>query len=359
MTGLLYRPDFDAVRDRLTTWWNGGDIGRAAMIIWAKRPTPLEEVPPMPKPEGWLTHYSTSNFDYRIYQAKTWCAKTHYLVDAVPNVSPDLAPNCLALYLGCKGIDQPGTVWVEKCIESPEKARFEYDENNFYWQFTLRLAREHLRLGQGKFLTSFPDLIEGLDTLAAMRGTEELLFDMIERQDWVHASLDKITKLYFRYYDPLYEMIKDDRGGTYWWCWAPGRFAKLQCDTSAMFSPDMFKEFMVPVLEEMCGRLDYVMYHWDGPGALPHHDHILSIKGIDIVQWTPGAGTEPIMDSRWWPYYHKTIDAGKKVALLGFTGNENLVAFRKEFGEKLKQFLIGMRVETPQQADEVLKIVTF
>ncbi|HSV26355.1 MAG TPA: hypothetical protein VLH60_00530, partial [Sedimentisphaerales bacterium] len=173
------------------------------------------------------------------------------------------------------------------------------------------------------------------------------------------VSLEKITKLYFRYYDALYEMIKDDRGGTYWWCWAPGRLAKLQCDTSAMFSPGMFKEFMVPVLVEMSARLDYVMYHWDGPGALPHHDHLLSIKEIDIIQWTPGAGAEPITDSRWWPYYHKTIDAGKKVALLGFTGTDNLAALKKEFGRKLGQFLIGMRVDTPEEAEKILGIVTF
>jgi len=359
VSGLLYRPDFDEVRDRLTTWWNGGDIGRPAIIIWARRQAPVEDIPFVPKPESWLTHYSTSDFDYRVYQAKTWCAKTLYLGDAVPNVSPDLAPNCLALYLGCKGIDQPGTVWVEPCIESPETARFEYDEDNFYWQFTLRLARIQLEIGRGKFLTSFPDLIEGLDTLAAMRGTETLLFDMIERPGWVHESLHTITDLYFRYYDTLYEMIKDDRGGTYFWCWAPGRMDKLQCDTSAMFSPDMFKEFMVPVLTQMSARLDYVMYHWDGPGALCHQDHILSIPDIDIIQWTPGAGAEPITDKRWWPYYHRILDAGKKVALLGFTGNDNLAAFKKEFGERFKQFLLSMRVDTAEQAEEILRLVTF
>jgi len=63
----------------------------------------------------------------------------------------------------------PGTVWCEPCIGNAGDAIFELDPENFYWKFTLRLAKEQLHHGQSKFLSSFPDLIEGLDTLAAMR----------------------------------------------------------------------------------------------------------------------------------------------------------------------------------------------
>ena len=65
-------------------------------------------------------------------------------------------PNCLALFLGCKGVEMPGTVWCEPCMKSPEEARFEYNPDNFYWNFALRLGREQLRLGKGKFLVAVP-----------------------------------------------------------------------------------------------------------------------------------------------------------------------------------------------------------
>ena len=64
MSGLLYREDMDQVRERLTTWWNGGDIGRPVMQITARRPEPLEQIEAMPQPDGWVTSYSTTNFDY-------------------------------------------------------------------------------------------------------------------------------------------------------------------------------------------------------------------------------------------------------------------------------------------------------
>lgn len=357
MSGLLYRPDMDEVRQRLTVWWNGGDIGRPAMQIHAPRPAPAESIPEMPMPKGWITGYSTSNFDYRVNCSARACINTFYLGEAVPTVSPDLAPNCLALYLGCRGVESPGTVWCEPFISDPDHAAFGYDPDNFYWQFTLRLAREQLRLGKGKFLLQFPDLIEGLDTLAAMRDTERLLFDLIERPEWVRQCLRRITDLYFRHYDVLYDLMRDEVGGSIFWAWAPGRMAKFQCDFSAMISPEMFGEFMVPVLTEMCERVSYCMYHWDGPGALPHHDHLLSIPRLTMLQWTPGAGQPPTQDRRWWPLYHKTFDAGKK-ALIGCDTIETLKTLKKEFGPAFKQFLISMRAESPKHAEEILKVAS-
>jgi len=355
---LQYRQDMGGVRERLTTWWNGGDIGRPAMQITAPRPEHIEDIPAMPEPPGWQTHYSTSDFDYRVNLAALGCVDTYYLAEAVPAVSPDLAPNCLALYLGCRGLEMPGTVWCERCFETPEEVRFEYDPNNFYWKFTLRLGNELLRMGRGKFLVGFPDLIEGLDTLAAMRGTEYLLADLIDRPDWVHACLRRITDRYFHYYDILYDLIRDKVGGSIFWAWAPGRMTKLQCDFSAMISPEMFGEFMVPVLREMTERVSYSMYHWDGPGAIRHLDHLLSIPKLDMIQWTPGATAEPVHDKRWWPLYHKILDAGKKVYTPGCDGLEAVQSLKKEFGPRLKQFLIGTQAESLEHANELLKVVS-
>ncbi len=266
MPTLQYRPDWEAARDRLTTWWNGGDIGRPVMQVFAPREEPWEDVPAMPEPEGWITGYSTKSYPYRINLALRGFVKTECLGEAVPAVAPgDLAPNCLALYLGCRGKEMPGTVWCEPCMTGPDDARFDYDPANFYWDFSKRAYTEVAAKGKGKFMQAFPDLIEGLDTLAAMRGTEELLEDLLDRPEWVQACMRQITDRYFRYYDVLYDLIRDEVGGSVFWAWAPGRMAKFQCDFSAMISPAMFGEFMGPVLTEMSERVSYCMYHWDGP----------------------------------------------------------------------------------------------
>jgi len=338
---LRYRTDWPEARQRLAAWWHGEDIGRPAMLLTAPRAEPIEHVAAMPEPEGWVTHYSTKSLPYRVNTALRACVQTYYLGEAVPFVSSgDLAPNCLALFLGCTGVEMPGTVWCRPCITSPETARFEYDPGNFYWRFCLEVFRQVAPHAQGRFLQAFPDLIEGLDTLAAMRGTELLLQDLIDRPDWVRAALRRITDLYFRYYDVLYDIIRDEVGGSVFWCWAPGRTTKLQCDFSAMISPAMFRDFMLPILTEMTERVSYSMYHWDGPGAICHHDALLSIPRLHIIQWTPGAGVEPPAHPRWWPLFHKTIDAGKKV-FIAVDELEDILALKREFGPKLKQMLIA------------------
>jgi 5-methyltetrahydrofolate--homocysteine methyltransferase len=358
MSSLLYKEDADAARDRLAAWWRGADIGRPAMALFAPRDPPAERVPARPAPAGWQTDYSMSDFDFRVYLARRACVDRWYLGEAFPYVAPDLGPGCLGLYLGCRGVDMPGTVWFEPCLREPEAARFEFDPDNACWQFTLRLARAQLALGRGKFLVQFPDLIEGLDTLAALRGTEALLTDLVERPDWVRRCLERITDVYFRYFDPLYTLLKDERGGSHFWLWAPGRLAKLQCDFSAMISPAMFGEFMVPALRAMTARLDYSLYHWDGPGAIPHHDHLLALPRLDAIQWTPGAGAEPLHSRRWWPLYHKTVEAGKKVLLLGFEDTEQLKVFRREFGPRFKQFFFMLSVPTRAAGDKVLALAS-
>jgi len=357
---VRYREDWIEARERLTKWWNGGDIGRPAMAVHVPRETPLEEVPEIPPPQGTLArNYTTKSLEYRVNYALRYCLQTEYLGEADPSVSSgDLAPNCLALYLGCRGTETVDTVWCEPFIDSPGEERLAYDPDNFYWRFSRRAIEIVKAKAEGKFLQSFPDLIEGMDTLAAMRGTERLLSDLLERPDWVRAALRKITDLYFRYYDILYDLIRDEVGGSAFWTWAPGRLSKLQCDFSAMISPAMFAEFMIPVLEEMTERVSYSIYHWDGPGATIHHDQLLSLTNLDMIQWQPGAGVEPQTHRRWWPLYHKTLDAGKKL-MIGAGSEDDLLALRREFGERCKQMHLSCWAKTRAGADRLLKVMAF
>jgi 5-methyltetrahydrofolate--homocysteine methyltransferase len=310
----------------------------------------------MPQPAGWVTGYSTKNEAYRVNVGVRACLDYDLYGEGVPNSSAgDLAPNCLALYLGCHGVEMPGTVWCEPFITDPAAARFDYDPDNFYWNFTLRVTRAVLARTRGQFAQAFPDLIEGLDTLEAMRGGQTLLVDLLDRPEWVQACLRQITDRYFRYYDVLYDLIRDEVGGSVFWAWAPGRMAKFQCDFSAMISKDMFGEFMVPVLREMTERVSYCMYHWDGPGAIQHHDHLLSIPRLTMLQWTPGAGAEPTSHRRWWPLYHKTLDAGKKLFIWAEDAGK-LRELKQEFGTQLKGFYIGIGAASAAEARELLRI---
>jgi hypothetical protein len=72
-----------------------------------------------------------------------------------------------------------------------------------------------------------------------------------------------------------------------------------------------------------------------------------------MVQWTPGAGAEPTWHERWWPLYHKTLEAGKKL-LIGCDTLDTLQRLKGEFGQGLKQFLIRMGARSPAHGEEIL-----
>lgn len=356
-SSLLYRPDIDAVRDRLTTWWHGGDIGRPILLLWYPRaalPEAIEELPPQ---TDFKPPYDWRYPEYRLNWAWRAAAGSHWMGETIPYLAPDLGPGCLALYLGSHGTPDRGTTWITPCIDNPDSARFEFDPNNPYWTTSLDLARRMRRLARGRFLLHFPGLQEGLDTLAAMRGSEALLYDLVERPEWVHRSLTHITNVFFRYYDRLYDLLRDERGGSLFWLWAPGRLLKLQCDVSAMIGPDHFAEFMVPVLDEMSARVSYSLYHWDGPQALVHKRHILALNRVSVIQWEPGAGAAPAADRTWWPVFHEILDAGKRV----YISCHSLPALRdlkQEFGRALNRFVIVCGVPSKEKADEVVDIVS-
>ena len=93
---LSYRPDWDYARDRLTTWWNGGDIGRAVMQLTAPREEPWEHLPEVPRPEGWLTGYSTIDLEYHLYARYRSVGRRTYLGEAPPVIAPgDVGPGAV------------------------------------------------------------------------------------------------------------------------------------------------------------------------------------------------------------------------------------------------------------------------
>lgn len=358
MLGLLYREDIDDVKHRLTDWWRTADIGRPAMMLTAPRAEPLERVEKMER-VGWIDRDADRYLAYRLNLAARTCVNTHYLGEALPVISPDIGPNGLAQFLGCVATDHL-SVWCHPCVYDPGLFRFALNRDSPAWLFCDRLMRALQEQGQGKYLVEIPMLDMGLDCLAAMRGSETLLTDLVDRPEWVQDGLRRITGFYMEAYDYFYDRLKDKNGGfNCWLCWAPERITHLQCDFSAMISPDMYREFMLPVLRDISFHTDFSWYHWDGEGALRHQDLFLTVPGISAVQWEPGLieGQPNSAKSCWWRLHHKTLDAGKRVFVTGPTTVVDLKALKKEFGERFKRFIIRMDAESPEQAQEMLRLV--
>lgn len=355
----VIKPDWDQSKKRFEAWWHGEAVDRVLLQVTAPKDPPFVSFepetqggPPHPRSmeQKWL------DADYRIALFEHNMARTYFGGDAFPYLDTHIGPGTMSLYLGAIPTLMPDTVWYNKCIDDITRAQVpQPDESNRYWQFSLELARKGAERLAGRALVSFPDLIEGLDTISSLVGNDELLIYLVDAPDHVHRFQDALTDTYFHYYDRLYEIIKDDEGGTCFSAfqiWGPGRIAKVQCDFSAMISPKMFEQFVVPYLARQCRGLDYSVFHLDGPCCLQHLKLLLGIKELNAIQWTPGAGKPAAADACYIPLYKQLRAAGKACMIRGGTPEQarRLVA---ELGPEGLD--IAIAVGSQAEAEEVVR----
>jgi 5-methyltetrahydrofolate--homocysteine methyltransferase len=286
------------------------------MRVIARRDQPLE--PPQPVPPVSTIRDRYLDAPHRCASYRNFCRTHRFCADAFPNLSMDIGPGSMALYLGSEPIFREDTVWFGECVTQGWEAwgPIRYDPQNRWWRRHLAMIEEARKLAGDDFLVNIPDIIENLDIMSAMRGPQAMCFDLIDEPEVVHRRLDEIDALYFAYYDAMYERTKDAAGGvsfTAFNLWGPGRTAKIQCDFCALMSPDQFQEFVVPSLRKQCAGLDTSVYHLDGPDAVKHVEALMEIEELDALQWTCGAGQPDGGHEGWFPIYDSAKAAGKSL----------------------------------------------
>ena len=313
---LKYKPDWEETKRRFIAWWNHSKIDRPMMRVIARLEEPIEPLEPVEPPK--TPEKFHLDVERKVKELRNFC-KTHiFLAESFPSLSMNIGPGSMATYLGSEPVFSWDTVWYTPCINTSweEWGPLKYDENNYWWRLHLSLICRAKELAGDDFLVNIPDIIESLDILSALRGAQNFIYDLIDMPEVIKSYIREIDELYFKYYDAMYEIVKDKDGGssyTVFAIWGPGKTAKVQCDFSAVMSPRQFQEFFIPSLSYLCGKLDYTLYHLDGPDAIKHLPAILSVKDLDAIQWTPGAGKPDGGSEDWYPIYDMVKKSGKSL----------------------------------------------
>jgi hypothetical protein len=321
----MWKSNWDETVRHHADWWAHRGLVLATGGFPATRPHEQVAAPGDP-PAG--LHYHTAP-EWRARVNHHAMATRDFVADTVPMAHLDIGPGSLALLLGSEPGFAPTTVWFEPSMkedEAPElRPPLAFDPANRWWRMHEQSARCCAELGRGKYAVGLPDLVENIDIIAALRDPQTLLVDMLERPQWVEEKVWEINRAWFEAYDRLYEIIKLADGSSCWGAfglWGPGKTAKLQCDASAMFSPAMFKRFVVPALTAQCEWLDHAMFHLDGHQCLCHLDQLLAIDALDAIEWTPDPTVPSGGKPDWYPLYRRILAAGKSVQAVGVAMDE-------------------------------------
>lgn len=341
--GEGYKVNMEAAKEKFRNYWAHKNTGRPLMCVIARRPeveqysdgTPVEggyldqicqgKYYNMPEELKWKDMEDKYQNPQRIVDRYRYFCQTHaFLGESFPNLNIDFGPGSLASYLGSEIGFKEDTVWFNKCLDGWDGVpKLTFDPENKWFKKHLQLAKDCQALAGDDFYVDMPDLMENIDVLASLRGAQDILFDLLDEPEMIGERIQEVTDIYYEYYDRFYDVIKDEEGGnayTVFQIWGPGRTVKLQCDFSAMMSPEDFRKYIQPSLRSQSENVDHVLYHLDGPAAIKHMDALMEIDGIDALQWTSGdAGPDGTLPD-WDVIYDKAIAAGKSIWVKVYSG---------------------------------------
>jgi len=339
---MTWKSNFKETKNHYIDWWNQKGIVLSMWEHLDKNGVAYEMISPPSSPRDTTQFW----FDplWRAEYLHYCMSRYSYMADILPVANTQLGPGSLAAMLGAKLEGREDTIWIR------EKADFDgtinFDENNKWWHLHKDLLTACMGKAQNHYMVGCPDLVEGLDVLASLKGPDNALMDLIMEPERTLQQLQEINDVYFKVFDKIYDIINVDgeMAFCYFSLWAPGKVSKLQVDISIMISEDDFRTFCKPFLQEQCNRIDYTLYHLDGVDAIRHLDAVLEIEKLNAIQWTPGYGQPQGGDKQWFDLYKKILSSGKSVManwvtidelepLLDHVGNQGLhinVDFKSE-----------------------------
>ncbi len=315
-----WKQNLEETKKHYVNWWNHKGIVLNMWEHFQEGVKPHADIA-APKP------YKDLNqrwFDpqWRAEYLDWYVAHSSLMADMLPVANTQLGPGSLAAILG--GVFEGGedTIWIHPNPNYTDDIKF--DTNHPNWLLHKELLKACKQKAQGHYYVGMPDLMEGMDVLAAIKGTDKVLLDTVMQPEVLEHQMQQINDIYFQVFDELYNIIRegDEMAFCYFSSWAPGKMSKLQSDISTMISVDDYRRFVQPFIREQCQKIDYTLYHLDGVGAMHHLDALLEIKELNAIQWTPGVGEPQGGSPKWYDLYKKILAGGKSIMACWVTLNE-------------------------------------
>lgn len=338
---------FEKIKERMSALWEREIIDRCCAVIPVYKPLGKEWTE-----EEKIRRYTDP--ECMMAQCRNSFGCTEFYGDALPIVFPYFGTAGFVQYVGSEPLFKPDTIWLSETLSEPDASQIVYDETAY--QKHLDYVKELVKLSGKEFLVSMPDNCGVLDGLAAIRGNENLLMDLLDEPEFVKEAMEKLMEVQKKTIPGFHEAIREnnDGGSCVGWMnlWSPKRISQLQCDFSVMISPDLYKEFVLPELEGAMEWLDYGVYHLDGQEQVRHLDYILSVEGIKMIQWTAVAGQPPT--SAFLPVLKKIQQRGKGLLLtLEPWEVEKVMTELSSCGLQI----VVTGVQSEQEAKELLKLI--
>jgi len=290
---LAYKEDWEETKKHFLSWWSHEYFGRCALAVTAPKNSPPDVSCP---PKAETPEQRWFDLDWISRRMEYELSRTYFGGEAIPVWHAGYSGvSALPALLGCPTEIDMATGWWHPVLSEPDSINFrrlKLDPNAENYQFTMRMLRRATLESQGKSIPSIGAFGGCGDTLAAVRGTERLLLDCVERPGEVRAAEEYFMDMWCDFYDQCFGIIRDAAEGSTCWfrLWSPGKFYASQNDFSYNVGPEMFRDIFLPVIQRQTEFLDHTVYHVDGIDAFRHVDALCELPKLQAIQILPGAG---------------------------------------------------------------------
>ena len=168
--------------------------------------------------------------------------------------------------LGCAVVSAGSNCRAEPCLASPADVRPVDLNRNPWYQALARFTRDLVAFAADRFPVCPPLLRGPGDCASAMLGGMPFAMGFHDEPDRMQALLDHISRTRLAVIRALHAAIPSWRGtnaaGGYpskMWC--RRTVAYHQEDSAALLSPDLFRQFLLPVHQEQCRAADVNFIH--------------------------------------------------------------------------------------------------
>lgn len=310
---LALKPDLTEAARRWQAFYAGDLVDRPPVCVTA----------PMPgrSPAPWPTYHERAHADpdALIDRALAAAESTFWGGEAVPAWYPGFGPDEIAAFCGGRlawDPDSGDTSWSVPFVDDWDRALpLRLREGDPWWRRLLALYRRAADRLAGTMLLTPLDLHTNMDLLSAARGPERLCMDLLDSPHAVDRAMASARAVFPAVWRAVAEAGRMDERGYCQGIYAPDGAAYLQCDFSCMMSPEQFRRWVLPALEEEASLVRHHVYHWDGPGALVHTDALVASPWLHTLSYVPGEGRGTCAD--YVELYRRVQAGGKAVQVWG------------------------------------------
>jgi hypothetical protein len=269
--------------------------------------------------------------------------------DMIRGVAPIPPFPWLEAMLGCRIQIGNESVWAEEGgFAYADLPRIDFSDGNPWRRKYLEFAtvlREHFgnRIPVGQPILRGPS-----DMIAAMRGSSEMIFDLYDHpQDFLRLAAS-CSEFAIGLVNAQQAITGPFAGGyliEQLGLWAPDRLARLQEDSSALFSPDLYVTLLQPWDRRMAEAFPYAAIHLHS-SSLFLLDRILEVEALRCIQINKDVGNAAIAEMM--PFFRMVQARRRSLLIRGKLDLEDLALLRSHLSPDglYLQIVVETAVET-------------